>query len=103
VPVIAHRPYGIEHPYATSPDQRLPVLPLAGETVRLGVVAPDAADVRCDWEADGVVSELVMTPAAGAAADAAALAGGEGHLSEAQAGALASAGALLLITPQLAA
>ena len=40
--MIIHRPYGIEHPYATSPDQRVPVLPLAGETVRLGVLAADA-------------------------------------------------------------
>ena len=35
--MITHRPHGVEHPYASSPDQRVPVLPLAGESVRIGV------------------------------------------------------------------
>ena len=34
--MITHRPYGVEHPYATSPDQRVPVLPMAGESVTAG-------------------------------------------------------------------
>ena len=37
--LVNHRPYGLEHPYATSLDQRVPVQPLDGESVRLGVQA----------------------------------------------------------------
>jgi 1,3-alpha-isomaltosidase len=81
--MITHRPYGVEHPYATSPDQRVAVLPLAGETVRLGVLA-DADAVLCEF--DG--GKIPMSRATLAEADAGALAGGEGHLSAAQAGAL---------------
>ena len=81
--MITHRPYGVEHPYATSPDQRVPVLPLAGQTVRLGVLA-DADAVTCEFNGE----TLPMSRAAAPAEDAAALAGGEGHLSAAQAGAL---------------
>jgi hypothetical protein len=44
--MLIHRPYGIEHPYANSPDQRVPVLPLVGVQLRLGVVAsPDVTAV----------------------------------------------------------
>jgi len=100
--MINHRPYGIEHPYATSPDQRIPVLPLVGGTLALGVVAPGASEVRCEWEADGVVSVLPMEQSSVAAADAAALAGGEGHLSEAQAKALGSDSGWSVVTPPLA-
>ncbi|GAB3826135.1 TIM-barrel domain-containing protein [Kribbella italica] len=93
--MLTHRPYGIEHPYASSPDQRVPVLPLTGEPVRLGVVAPDAERVVCEW---GSV-ELPMERGSAAAADAAALAGGEGHLSEAQAKSLGADGAWSVLTP----
>ncbi|CAI9403183.1 glycoside hydrolase family 31 protein [Nocardioides sp. T2.26MG-1] len=95
---ITHRPHGIEHPYAHSADQRVPVLPLAGTTCRLGVVAdPSVVAVRCEW--DGQV--LPMLPASADAADAAALAGGEGHLAEAQAGMLAADGSWTVETPVL--
>jgi 1,3-alpha-isomaltosidase len=82
--MITHRPYGVEHPYATSPDQRVPVLPLAGETVRLGVLA-DVDAVTCEFNGETLPMSRVTAPAE----DAAALAGGDGHLSAAQAGALA--------------
>lgn len=94
--MITHRPHGVEHPYATSPDQRVPVLPLAGETVRLGVLA-DADAVTCEF--DGVL--LPMTRAGFDAADAAALAGGDGHLSAAQAGALGGEGGWSVESPVL--
>jgi alpha-glucosidase (family GH31 glycosyl hydrolase) len=93
--MITHRPHGIEHPYASSPDQRVPVLPLAGSPVRLGVVAsPDVTRVVCEWGS----AELEMSPA-DATEDAAALAGGEGHLSEAQAKSLGSEGGWSVETP----
>lgn len=105
---VRHRPAGIEHPYATSADQRIPVLPLEGERVRLGVEVTGAVrEVRCTWQresVDGAVlgSEiLVLAPAEGSAADAAALAGGEGHLAAAQAAQLASEGAWQVVSPPL--
>ncbi|MFC0622545.1 glycoside hydrolase family 31 protein [Kribbella deserti] len=98
--MIQHRPHGIEHPYAASPDQRIPVIPLAGETVRLGVVSSSPA--VCEWAADGEpVVSLPMAPGSVAAADAAALAGGEGHLSEAQAKALGGDDAWSVESPPL--
>ncbi|GAA1562930.1 hypothetical protein GCM10009789_15030 [Kribbella sancticallisti] len=94
--MLTHRPYGIEHPYAASPDQRVPALPLTGESVRLGVVVTGEVDrVVCEWGS----LELAMEPTSAAAADAAALAGGEGHLSEAQAKSLGADGAWSLKTP----
>lgn len=96
--MLTHRPHGIEHPYATSPDQRIPVQPLAGQQVHLGVVvSPDVTRVVCEW---GDV-ELTLTPAEANAADAAALAGGEGHLAEAQATALGGDGGWSVVTPPL--
>jgi alpha-glucosidase (family GH31 glycosyl hydrolase) len=94
--MLIHRPHGIEHPYANSPDQRVPVLPLVGEQLRLGVVAsPDITGVVCEW---GSLT-LDMSPAETATADAAALAGGEGHLSEAQAKSLGADDGWSVVTP----
>jgi alpha-glucosidase (family GH31 glycosyl hydrolase) len=93
--MITHRPHGIEHPYANSPDQRVPVLPLVGEPVRLGVIAPGVTSVVCEWG----TTTLELTPATTATADAAALAGGEGHLSEAQAKSLGSDDGWTVVTP----
>jgi len=96
--MITHRPYGLEHPYAHSADQRVPVLPLAGETCRLGVTAaPEVVAVHCEWEG----RPLAMRPREVDAADAAALAGGEGHLAEAQAGMLEADGSWTVVTPAL--
>jgi len=94
--VITHRPYGIEHPYAVSPDQRVPVLPLVGESVRLGVIVTSEVDrVVCEWG----TTELPMELASLSGADAAALAGGDGHLSEAQAKSLGAEGGWSVVTP----
>jgi len=105
--VLRHRPSGIGHPYATSADQRTPVLPLVGEPIRLGVEAAGAAEVHVTWEvadADGAVrtARLPLEPVAPDAADAAALAGGEGHLAEAQAAQLAADGAFAVRVDGLA-
>lgn len=99
--LITHRPHGIEHPYAHSADQRVPVLPQAGTRCRLGVTAdPSVVSVRCEWDgADGQVLEMV--PRTVDATDAAALAGGEGHLAEAQASMLEADGAWTVETPVL--
>ena len=102
--VVRHRPYGIEHPYATSADQRVPVLPEAGRPVRLGVVAaPDVIEVSCRWQdPTGATTQLPLSRASTSAADAAALAGGDGHLAEAQAAQLAADGAWSVMSPPVA-
>ena len=97
---LIHRPHGLEHPYATSADQRVPVLPLAGEACRLGVVArPDVTAITCTWEDGDSSVEIPLAAYQPDAADAAALAGGEGHLAAAQAGMLESDGSWAARTP----
>jgi len=101
-PVLRHRPHGLEHPYATSADQRVPVVPLAGDPVRLGVMAHvDVTAVICEWSQDDAVLTLALTPSALSASDAAAGAGGEGHLAEAQAAQLDDSGGWAVDTPPL--
>ncbi|MHB1288299.1 glycoside hydrolase family 31 protein [Georgenia sp.] len=103
--LVRHVPYGIEHPYATSPDQRVPVLPEAGQSVRLGVVAaPDIATITCEWQdPSGTTAALPLSPANTSGTDLAALAGGDGHLAEAQATQLAADGAWSVISPPVVA
>ena len=103
-PLLMHRPHGVEHPYATTIDQRVPVLPLDGQTLRLGVQASDGvASVVCEWDAgDGRVLTLPMTPYEPTAADAATAAGGEGHLADAQAASLGGSGGWEVVTPAVA-
>ncbi|NED97289.1 glycoside hydrolase family 31 [Phytoactinopolyspora alkaliphila] len=108
--LVRHRPHGLEHPYATSPDQRWPVLPEAGERVRLGVVvAPDVTAVTCEWVEmpSGVDASrtqpassttLMLAPAVRNPQDTAALAGGDGHLAEAQASGLGPDGGWEVLT-----
>ena len=101
-PVLTHRPYGSEHPYATSADQRVPVLPVAGGSVRLGVIARgDVTAVTCEWHAHGETTTLPMRTATVSALDSAALAGGDGHLAEAQAAALTADGGWFAQSPPL--
>ncbi|TDE90087.1 glycoside hydrolase family 31 [Occultella glacieicola] len=99
--MLTHRPFGIEHPYATSADQRVPVRPEMGEPVRLGVIAaPEVRAVVCEWRPDGAPPlSLPLTPAVVDAGAAAALAGGEGHLAAAQAAALDDDGAWSVVSP----
>ncbi|WP_167140571.1 TIM-barrel domain-containing protein [Diaminobutyricimonas sp. TR449] len=51
--MIRHRPHGSGHPYADDTEQRFPVQPVAGESLRLGV--------RTSGEVDRVSVELVTT------------------------------------------
>ena len=88
--MIRHRPFGSEHPYATTLDQRVPPDPEAGQHVELRVAAaPAITAIVCHWtiergeHTDTV--ELTLTPAA--AATDSAHSGGEGHLAAAQASA----------------
>ena len=99
--LLIHRPHGIEHPYATSLDQRIPVQPMTGESLLLGVQAQvDLDSVTCEWvsASSGSVS-LALTPRIADSADAAALAGGEGHLAAAQAASLGGDGGWAVQTP----
>ncbi|CAN5292596.1 hypothetical protein BH11ACT1_BH11ACT1_02580 [soil metagenome] len=100
-PVVLHRPAGLEHPYATSADQRDPVHPEVGQRVRLGVVCrPEVNRVTCQWERDGGDVEILeLQPASTDASDLAALAGGDGHLAEAQAAQLTADGAWAVVSP----
>ena len=86
--MIRHRPYGSEHPYATTNDQRVPSSPVAGESVVLGVAAANTVtNVSCEWTADNgttTTTTLTLTPVDNTALDPAD-AGGEGHLAVAQA------------------
>lgn len=88
--MIRHRPFGSEHPYAYTADQRLPPRPEAGETVLLGVTASaNVTAVTCRWTAHtdngDTTTELELQPVDPAGHQAAAHAGGEGHLAAAQA------------------
>lgn len=105
--LVSHKPYGIEHPYATTADQRFPVQPADGEAVRLGVTAlPSVTSVLCEWEdtapgSDPVLHRIDLLPAVANAADAAAMAGGDGHLAEAQAAQLDADGGWAATSPSL--
>ncbi|WP_394216811.1 TIM-barrel domain-containing protein [Brachybacterium vulturis] len=101
---LIHRPSGIGHPYAASADQRVPVHPAIGTSVTLGVVledAPETARVTCEWDDGAETVVLEATPGSASPADAAALAGGDGHLAEAQAGQLEADGAWHVQSPVL--
>ncbi|HEX5333386.1 MAG TPA: TIM-barrel domain-containing protein [Cellulomonas sp.] len=102
-PAVLHRPFGIEHPYATSADQRRPVRPEAGQAVHLGVVCRlDVSAVACEWERVGAPATILQLRTVDPdATDAAALAGGDGHLAGAQAAQLTSAGGWEVESPTL--
>ncbi|WP_202879535.1 glycoside hydrolase family 31 protein [Serinicoccus kebangsaanensis] len=89
--LLTHRPAGSGHPYADSPDQRVPVRPLVGEPVRLGLGGPASlAEVTCHWRAAGEAEQLLPMRWEGDDGSGLAHAGGEGHLAAAQAGASGS-------------
>ncbi len=95
--MIRHRPFGSEHPYAYTADQRIPPRPEAGETVLLGVTAAAAVTaVTCRWtvhtDNGDTTVDLDFQPADPDGNPSAAHAGGEGHLAAAQAQAGRSGG-----------
>ena len=88
--MIRHRPYGSEHPYAATADQRTPTVPEIGQSVMLGVsAAANVTAVTCAWTeqtADGTTTtELALTPHMAQRSELAQHTGGEGHLAAAQA------------------
>lgn len=92
---LTHRPAGSGHPYAATPDQRVPVLPVAGEGYTVGVVTDGpVSSVVVEVEVDGVLASVVAERFGDEelAAHAAVAAGGEGHLAEAQAAAASTDG-----------
>ncbi len=105
--MIRHRPYGSEHPYAHTPDQRTPTRPEVGDRVLLGVsAAANVTAVQVQWTqiTEGGTSTAVL-PLSKQTADTAAAAahtGGEGHLAAAQAKAGRSGGSTWQVrTPPL--
>ena len=101
--VPVHRPRGVEHPYATSADQLVPPIPLAGAPLRIGAVCPGstAMTVEVVW-ADGGTQAVEMQRSDSGAAQAIAMAGGDGHLGAAQAASLDTPDAWTCVLPALA-
>lgn len=102
---VTHRPHGIEHPYATSADQRIPVHPAEGQPFTIGAVVDADGDVSVDlhYTVSGQETQIIaFAPFVPNAADAAALAGGDGHLAAAQAAQLESDGSWAVTVPGLA-
>lgn len=103
---VTHRPYGIEHPYATSADQRVPVHPAVGQAFVVGAVVDSVegsdVTVALEYTIDGSETQVLpFAPYVPNAADAAALAGGDGHLAAAQAAQLESDGSWAVTVPPL--
>ena len=92
---VRHDPAGDGHPYAPSPDQRIPVRPQAGEPFAIGAIADErVAALSCQVVPDeGEARTVALVRGAAAGVDVAAFAGGDGHLAEAQAARAGEAGA----------
>lgn len=85
MPLITHRPRGIEHPYACSLDQLYPAIPIVGQQLAIGATtAEPCSRVECIVAWPDHEQRLEMTPVRDRDSDAALLAGGEGHLAAAQ-------------------
>ncbi|GAA1953796.1 glycoside hydrolase family 31 protein [Microbacterium aquimaris] len=81
--MIRHRPSGSGHPYSDDTEQRSPVVPVAGEPLRLGVrTSPGVTRVDLEIDRDGQTRTVPLEPVArssrGQAADG-------GHLASAAA------------------
>lgn len=101
-PRLLHRPAGDGHPYAASPDQRAPVRPSADDGVVLGVRAPGSGAVTCTLVSpSGAETEHRLVRGPADVTDAAALAGGDGHLAAAQAATAATGDVWHLRLPAL--
>ncbi|WP_115726647.1 glycoside hydrolase family 31 protein [Actinomyces culturomici] len=89
MPLITHRPRGIEHPYARSLDQLFPAIPIAGQELAIGAItAAPCSRVECIVAWPDHEQRFEMAPVSGLDSDAALLAGGDGHLAAAQEAAL---------------
>lgn len=100
--MIRHRPFGSEHPYAVTGDQRVPALPVDGEACELRVRASSSvASVVCEWSGPAGVETWPLLPPSGGVAGGAEADGG--HLAAAQARSLADRSYWSVTTPPLAA
>lgn len=99
-----HRPRGAEHPYANSADQLDPAVPMVGQPLRVGAVHPGTSRLTLElrW-ADAALPELQepLSKVSQGNADSVALAGGDGHLEEAQAASLSTDTAWTITLPTL--
>ncbi|ETK34076.1 glycoside hydrolase family 31 protein [Microbispora sp. ATCC PTA-5024] len=101
--MIRHRPYGSGHAYATTNDQRVPVLPLAGAPVELRVRASErVSGVVAEWDDGTDVVVLPLTPW-DPASEPDPPSTGDGHLAAAQERALGGGPSWRTTTPPLAA
>lgn len=101
--MIRHRPYGSEHPYGATGDQRVPAEPVVGERCELRVRASaDVSGIVCEWESEGgAAATWALTPPATTTVDGDATDGG--HLAAAQARSLADRSYWSVRTPPLVA
>ncbi|WP_167043423.1 TIM-barrel domain-containing protein [Salinibacterium sp. ZJ454] len=92
--MIRHRPHGSGHPYADDTEQRLPVRPVAGEELRLGVrtsgdvdrVSLELVTTASDPRTDFVELQPVARSSRGQAVDGGHLAGAQARLARSQGG-----------------
>ncbi|WP_053207850.1 TIM-barrel domain-containing protein [Jiangella muralis] len=100
--MIRHRPFGSEHPYAVTGDQRVPALPVDGETCELRVRASaSVTSVVCEWSGPSGVETWPLLPPSSSSSGADSADGG--HLAAAQARSLADRSFWSVTTPPLAA
>lgn len=60
--MIRHRPAGSGHPYSVDTEQRDPVIPIAGEPLRLGVRATaDVTEVAVEYSVDGIAGRAMLS------------------------------------------
>ncbi|GAA2588661.1 TIM-barrel domain-containing protein [Microbacterium binotii] len=82
--MIRHRPSGSGHPYSDDTEQRSPVQPVAGETLRLGVrTSGDIEDVILELHVDGEYTRSMPLTRVARSSRGQAVDGG--HLASAQA------------------
>ncbi len=89
--MIRHRPSGSGHPYSDDTEQRSPVQPVAGETLRLGVrTSGDIEDVILELHVDGEYTRSMPLTRVARSSRGQAVDGG--HLASAQARTARAAG-----------
>ncbi|WP_062134886.1 glycoside hydrolase family 31 protein [Demequina aestuarii] len=84
---IRHRPLGSGHPYTDDTEQRSPILPVAGERVRIGArTSADVEAVDVEWRLRGdTTGDVLRTAAAPVARSSRGQDVDGGHLASAQA------------------
>jgi alpha-glucosidase (family GH31 glycosyl hydrolase) len=100
--VIRHRPLGSGHAYSRTNDQRVPVLPLAGEPIELRVhAAPTVQAIIAEWDDGIAVCELVLAPMSSQEPSNLSTVEDSTHLSQAFAETITRKGSWATSTPAL--